>query len=100
MTERLHPYDPAEALETPEALAAFLSDALETEDIGHLIQALDVAARAKARQSDPSAAEAVTAALAHVPAHAELPLDTFLAVLRRLGMTLTVSTGKQAQGLT
>lgn len=99
MIERLHPYDPAEALETPEALAAFLSDALATEDIGHLIQALAVAARAKARQGDPSVVEAVTADLAHVPAHAELPLDTFLAVLRRLGMTLTVCDCEEALDL-
>jgi len=63
MTEHLHPYDPADALETPEALAAFLSDALDAQDTGHLIQALAVAARAKARQGDTSAAEAVTAAL-------------------------------------
>ncbi|WP_186302740.1 transcriptional regulator [Pseudomonas alabamensis] len=99
MTEHLHPYDPADALDTLEALAAFLSDALDAQDTGHLIQALAVAARAKARQGDTSAAEAVAAALAEVPAHAELPLDTFRTVLRHLGLTLTVSTGEHAHGL-
>ena len=99
MIERLHPYDPADALDTPEALAAFLSDALDAQDTGHLIQALVAAARAKARQGDTSAAEAVTAALAEVPAHAELPLGTFRTVLRHLGLTLTVSTGEHAHGL-
>lgn len=99
MTEHLHPYDPADVLDTPEALAAFLSDALDAQDTGHLVQALAVAARVKARQGDTSAAEAVTAALAEVPAHAELPLDTFRTVLRHLGLTLTVSTGEHAHGL-
>ncbi|MGE8046571.1 addiction module antidote protein [Pseudomonas monteilii] len=99
MTEHLHPYDPADALDTPEALAAFLSDALDAQDTGHLIQALAVAARAKARQGDTSAAEAVIAALTEVPAHAELPLDTFRTVLRHLGLILTVSTGEHAHGL-
>jgi DNA-binding phage protein len=99
MTEHLHLYDPADALDTPEALAAFLSDALDAQDTGHLVQALAVAARAKARQGDTSAAEAVTVALAEVPAHAELPLDTFRTVLRHLGLTLTVSTGEHAHGL-
>ena len=99
MTEHPHPYDPADALDTPEALAAFLSDALDAQDTGHLIQALAVAARAKARQGDTSAAEAVIAALTEVPAHAELPLDTFRTVLRHLGLILTVSTGEHAHGL-
>lgn len=46
MTEFL-PYDPAEDLETVEAIAAFLSDAMETRDSAYIANAFGVAARAK-----------------------------------------------------
>ncbi|WP_434773316.1 hypothetical protein [Pseudomonas entomophila] len=98
MSKHLHPYDPAEALETPEAMAAFLADALEAQDDAHLIQALAVAAKAKARQGDTPAAEAVQAALAQVSAEAGLSLETLQAVLRPLGMRLAVSAHEEEQG--
>ncbi|MBA1191147.1 transcriptional regulator [Pseudomonas entomophila] len=99
MSERLYPYDPAEALETPEAMAVFLSDALEAQDDAHLIRALDVVAQAKARQGDTPAAEAVQAVLAQVSAEAGLSLETLQAVLRPLGMRLAVSAHEEQQGL-
>jgi len=47
MTETFTPYDPAAALETDADMAVFLSDALETGDVGYIAKALGVIARAK-----------------------------------------------------
>ncbi len=44
---KLTPYDPAEDLGTPEAIAAFMAEALETNDIRYITHALGVVARAK-----------------------------------------------------
>ncbi|WP_426154180.1 addiction module antidote protein [Pseudomonas sp. DC3000-4b1] len=47
MSEVLYDYDPAEALDGPEAIAIFLSDAFETGDAEYIAKALGVVARAK-----------------------------------------------------
>ena len=41
------PFDPAEYLTTPRALAIYMSEALETGDSGYITHALGVVARAK-----------------------------------------------------
>ena len=46
--EPLTPFDPAEHLTTPEAVAAFLADAEATADPAYIEHARQVAARAKA----------------------------------------------------
>ena len=46
MTLKTVPYDSAALLDTPEALAAYLSDAFASRDLGEIADALGVAARA------------------------------------------------------
>lgn len=47
MEEPIYNYDPAEALDTPEAIAVFMSDALETGDPAYIAKAFGVVARAR-----------------------------------------------------
>lgn len=47
MVEPLYDYDPAAALGTPEAIAVFVNDALETGNPAYIAKALSVVARAK-----------------------------------------------------
>ena len=47
MNEILFPFDPADALTTPEAIETFLADAFETGDAAYIAKALGVVARAK-----------------------------------------------------
>lgn len=45
--QRLQNYDPATALTSPEAIAVFMADALETGDAAYIAKAMGVVARAK-----------------------------------------------------
>jgi probable addiction module antidote protein len=45
--EKLHPYDPAEALGSDEAIATFMAEAFQTNDVAYISHALGVVARAK-----------------------------------------------------
>lgn len=47
MNEPIYDYDPAQALESPEAMAVFIADALETGDHAYIARAMGVVARAK-----------------------------------------------------
>jgi len=47
MAEKFTKYDPADSLETEEAVAIFMSDAFETNDPAYIAQAFGVVARAK-----------------------------------------------------
>lgn len=47
MTEKFHDFDAAEYLDTPEEIAAYIADALQTGDASYIAHALGVAARAK-----------------------------------------------------
>lgn len=49
MTDDLHDYDPAEALDTPEDIEDFLADAVQTGDSAYIAQAKAVADRARDR---------------------------------------------------
>ena len=49
MPGQLYDYDPAEALDSAEAIAVFLADALETGDPAHIARAEAVAERARPR---------------------------------------------------
>jgi probable addiction module antidote protein len=44
---KTNPFDPAEYLDTPEAIAAYLTEALETGDPAFIADALNVIARAR-----------------------------------------------------
>jgi probable addiction module antidote protein len=45
--EKLTPYDPAEDLASDEAIAIFMAEAFQTNDVGYIAHALGVVARAK-----------------------------------------------------
>jgi probable addiction module antidote protein len=47
MGEKLTTYDPAEDLQSDEAVAVFMEEAFETEDAAYIAHALGVVARAK-----------------------------------------------------
>ena len=47
MTDKIYEYDPEAALESEEAIAVFLADALETGDSAYIAKAMGVIARAK-----------------------------------------------------
>ncbi|WP_067514993.1 addiction module antidote protein [Endozoicomonas ascidiicola] len=47
MTESIHDYDPAAALDSPEAIELFMADAFETGDASYIAKALGVVARAE-----------------------------------------------------
>jgi probable addiction module antidote protein len=47
MDNQLYDYDPASALDNPEAIEVFMADAFETGDPGYIAKALGVVARAK-----------------------------------------------------
>ncbi|MBV6321665.1 DNA-binding protein [Duganella violaceipulchra] len=47
MAEKFFPYDPAEALNSREAVEVFMADAFETGDAAHIAAALDVVAKAQ-----------------------------------------------------
>lgn len=47
MAEKLTAYDPAEDLDSDEAIAVFMAEAFHTNDAGYIAHALGVVARAK-----------------------------------------------------
>lgn len=51
MSEPLHDYDPAEALDSAEAIEVFMADALETGDSAHVARAEAVVEQARQRLS-------------------------------------------------
>lgn len=52
MSEPLHDYDPAEALDSAEGIEVFMADALETGDAIYVAKAEAVAKSARLRLSD------------------------------------------------
>lgn len=49
MSEPIHDYDPAEALDSAEAIQVFMADAIETGDVAYVAKANEVAKRAMKR---------------------------------------------------
>lgn len=97
MAEMLTTYDPAEDLASEEAIAVFLTEALETNDVHYIAHALGVVARAKG--------------MAQIAHHTGLSreqlyrsfsdkgnptLKTMLAVMNALGVQLTAKTPSAA----
>lgn len=91
MTEPIYDYDPAQALDGPEAIAVFLADALETGDAAYIAKAMGVVARAKgmtelARETGLAREQLYKS----FSANGNPTLKSTLAVLRALGVDLTV----------
>lgn len=90
MTEILTDYDPAEDLDTPEAISVFVNEALKTDDAAYIAHALGVVARAKgmagiARESGLSREQLYRT----LSSEGNPTLKTTLAVMKALGISLT-----------
>ncbi|MBA1290576.1 addiction module antidote protein [Pseudomonas japonica] len=90
MNEELYDYDPAAALDGPEAIAIFLSDAFETGDAEYIAQALGIVARARgmtelARETGLSREQLYRS----FSSHGNPTLKTLLAVTKALGVDMT-----------
>jgi probable addiction module antidote protein len=91
MSEKIYDYDPAAALESEEAIAVFLADALQTGDSVHIAKAMGVVARAKgmtelARETGLSREQLYRS----FSEQGNPTLKTMLAVMHALGVDLTV----------
>jgi probable addiction module antidote protein len=90
MAEKLTNYDPAEDLNSDEAIAIFMAEAFQTNDSGYIAHALGVVARAKGM-----AQIAVQTGLSReqlyrsFSANGNPTLKTTLSVLKALGVELT-----------
>lgn len=90
MNDKIIDYDPAAALESEEAIAVFLADALETGDSAYIAKAMGVVARAKgmtelARETGLSREQLYRS----FSEQGNPTLKTMLAVMRVLGVNLT-----------
>ncbi|MET3646460.1 putative addiction module antidote protein [Phyllobacterium ifriqiyense] len=53
MAEKLYDYDPAEDITSDQAVAVFMTEALDTNDAAYIAHALGVVARAKGMTGNP-----------------------------------------------
>ncbi len=91
MAEKLTAYDPAEDLGSDEAIALFMAEALETNDVGYISHALGVVARAKGMTQIASETGLSREQLYRSFSKRGNPtLKTTLAVMNALGVQLTV----------
>jgi probable addiction module antidote protein len=90
---RTTPYDSADYLDTPEAIAEYLAAAFETADASFIAKAVGTAARAKgmseiARQSGLSRENLYRS----LNGETKTELETIVRVLDAMGVQLTVAT--------
>lgn len=90
MTEILTDYDPAEDLDTPEAISVFVNEALKSDDAAYIAHALGVVARARgmagiAREAGLSREQLYRT----LSSEGNPTLKTTLAVMKALGISLT-----------
>ena len=91
MSDTIYDYDPAAALENEAAIAVFLADALETGDATYIAKAMGVVARAKGMTELARATGLSREQLYRSFSEQGNPtLKTMLAVMRALGVELTV----------
>ena len=89
MSEQLYTYDPAEALDSPEAIKVFLDDAFETGDAAYIAKALGVVAKAKGMGDIASKTGLSREQLYRSFSDKGNPtLKTILAVMQALGLTM------------
>ena len=91
MAKKAKPFDAAEHLETDEDIAAYLTEALETEDIDDLLRSIGVAAKARgmsqiARETGLSR-ESLYKALG---GDVRPQFDTIMRVLKALGLKISI----------
>ena len=91
MTERFLPFDPAEQLVDPVAAAAFINEALATDDAGYIARAMGVVGRARgmtglARETGLSREQLYRS----LSERGNPTLKTVLAVLKELGVEISL----------
>jgi probable addiction module antidote protein len=90
MSEKLIPYDAAEALGTAEAIDEFMKDAFESGDAGYIAHALGIVARAKGMTEVAKETGMAREALYRSFASDGNPtLKSVRAVMQSLGLELT-----------
>ena len=90
MTEPIYDYDPAQALDGPEAIAVFIADALDTGDAAYIAKAMGVVARAKGMtELSKETGLAREQLYKSFSEHGNPTLKTMLVVMRALGVDLT-----------
>jgi len=90
MAEKLTTYDPAEDLTSDEAIAAFMAEAFESNDVGYIAHALGVVARARGMTQIASQTGLSREQLYRSFSERGNPtLKTTLAVMKALGINLT-----------
>lgn len=90
MAEKLTAYDPAEDLNTGEAIAVFMAEAFQTNDAAYIAHALGVVARAKGMAQIAGETGLSREQLYRsFSANGNPTLKTTLAVMKALGIELT-----------
>lgn len=92
MAGQVTPFDPAEGLNSPEAIAGFMAEAFESGDSSYIAHAVGVVARARgmtqiARETGLSREQLYRS----FSASGNPTLTTTLAVLKALGLRLTAT---------
>ena len=97
MAEKLTRYDPAEDLGSEEAIATFMAEAFQTNDVAYISHALGVVARVKgmAQIADETGLSREQL-YRSFSADGNPTLKTTLAVVRALGIKLTARAPKAA----
>ena len=91
MTETLSSYDPAEDLDSPEAIAIFLTEALKTQDAAYIAHAIGIIARAQGMSNLAQETGLSREQLYRSYSKQGNPtLKSTLAVLKSLGLQLSV----------
>ena len=89
MPEKLHAYDPADALKSDAAIDEFMKDAFESGDAGYIAHALGIVARARGMSEIAKETGLAREALYRSFAEDGNPtLKTVLAVMQSLGFEL------------
>ena len=90
MTEKLYDFDPAEMLQSPEAIEMFLLDAFETGEARHIASALGVVARIKGMSDIARKTGLAREQLYKSLSETGNPtLETTLAVMKAIGFEMT-----------
>ena len=93
MNTEFKTFDPSTYLDSPEAIASFLADAMETGDTSYISKAIGVAAKAKGMTSLAKATGISREHLYKAFSEDGNPtLKTTLAVMNSLGVQLTATT--------
>lgn len=97
MAEKLTKYDPAEDLASDEAIATFMAEAFQTNDVAYISHALGVVARARGMAQIAGQTGLSREQLYRSFSERGNPtLKTTLAVMKALGIELTAKTRSAA----